>query len=113
MNTIRFSALSVTALFVGLLACHSVAAPEAAQNSKNGTTLIDEAEQPKAANTTTASSSKNESATKEESVAQPAPETKKAACEPAPAKESSSFPVVPTIFASISTIAFIVLAIIF
>lgn len=110
MNTIRFSSLSAIALVVGLLACHSIAAPDAGSNSKESAPLIDEAEKPKAEEP-----AKESAAPAKEPQAQQAaqPAQAKPNCEPAPAKEPSNFPVVPTIFASISTIAFIILAIIF
>lgn len=104
----RFLKFSIATLFVGTLACNAIAAP--APKSGEGTALVDEAENAKAK---AAPAKKKDDVQKDASAEQAAPKKKKPACEPAPAEDSGSFPVVPVTFASISTIAFIILAIIF
>jgi len=103
----RFLKLTLASFLVGTLACSAVAAPANSVNNKNAA-LIDEAEDTSAK---APQAKPDEGAKKEAATA--APEEKKPECTPAPAEESGGFPVVPVVFSAISTIAFIVLAIIF
>ena len=104
----RFLKFSLATFIVGTLACSAIAEP-AAKATENAS-LIDEAENTGAK---ASPAKKEESVKKEPSAEKAAPEEKSPACEPAPDKEASSVPVVPIVFSTIGTIAFIVLAIIF
>ena len=103
----RLLKLSLAALVIGTLAYSVNAAP--ATSAKDGASLVDQAEDAG----TKAAPAKKEEVKQEASAEKSAPETKKPACDPVPEEDSSSVPVVPIVFSAISTIAFIVLAIIF
>ena len=102
MNTFRISTLSAIALVVGMLACHSVAAPQSARASKGTAALVDEG-------------GSNAPATKDNgSASETAATQSKTACDNSAAqKDESKVPVFPIVISAIGTIAFIVLAIIF
>ena len=108
--------LLVAASVVGVMVCYPCAEPLQQKKENSRKALLDEADAPASA---TNVSQTPEPATPQQAQA-PAPQPQQAqqqaspACEPAtPEKEESKVPVLPIVLASIGTIAFIVLAIIF
>ena len=110
-----FTKLLVAASVVGVMVCYPCAEPLQQKKEMERQALIDEADAPAPVTTTTKAPEPTtpQQAQAPEATAQQLQQASPACDSTAQQKEESKVPVLPIVFASIGTIAFLVLAIIF
>ena len=115
MKTDLLTRLFAIALIVGVVSCYASAEPLQQKKEKERQALIDEADAPAPTTAPAATAPATDPAANQgETASQQEQQAAQPACEPAEQqKEESGVPILPIVLASIGTIAFIVLAIIF